>query len=513
MRDLGKRGSTKWRLEELVGFECAVARDEGQDWQALKAQDAGTRLPEDLLASGNRREIALAWTKRRLSESPEIKLASDSVLQSLKAAGQLLGAGGLLFGLAAATAALAYTGEAPINVSAFFSLFVLLQAVLAVVLFVVFALPLSWRERLAFGPLFRAARWALELIFSKLQALSARFLSGQRRQDAAEWAGAARRSLALHGSLAKWLAFGKIQAAALFFNFGVLIALLVSVVFSDRAFGWQTTLQADAGSVGRLVEIVALPWSWAYGEGDGYPSLEQIEGSRIVLKEGIRGLETTDLAAWWRFLALGVLSYGVLPRLLFYLLGKWQARAALARYDFMNASAERLLQRLRPEESRFDAERVEQGAEPSEGVVRGVDESALHARKLCCLCSRELGESFDLEALRARLAERWKVAERSVAMKTYEDGRIAAAVADREEGEQIVLVFESWMPPIRETERQVKALREGVEARSLVKIVLLGIPNAGEAISLRAEQQYAEAWHSFVQRMGDPYLILDNPAV
>ncbi len=514
MSGRGSKFAERWRLEELVAFECALAKDEGQDWSSLKEQDAGIAIPSEVAASGDRRAISLAWLRSRVASSPEIKLASDSVLQSLKAAGQLLGAAGLLLGLGAATAALAYTGEAPINVSAFFSVFVLLQAALGVLLLAVFALPVSWRERLAFGPLFRATRWALEAIFSKLQALSARFLSGQRRQDAAEWAGMARRSLALHGSVAKWVSFSKIQAAALFFNFGVLLALLVSVAFSDRAFGWQTTLEVSSDSVGGLVRTVAAPWAWFYGEGDGFPNQQQIEGSRIVLKEGIRELETLDLAAWWRFLALGVLTYGVLPRALFYLLGKWQARAALARYDFRNASAERLIQRLRPEGDRFDAERVEQGADEGARRLGQVDEASLLAQRVCCLCSRELGESFDLGVLRNRLSQRWKLAEEVIEIRTFEDGQIAAAATDLASGVQLAVVFESWMPPIREIERQVKELRSGQDERSLIKIVLLGIPaSPAEPISLRPEKQYAEAWHSFVRRMGDPYLILDNPAV
>lgn len=514
MSRLGKKDEARWGLEELVAFECALAKDEGLDWSELREQDAETVLDEATLTSGNRKKIAASWLQVRLEKAPEIKLASDSVIQSLKAAGQLLGAGGLLVGLGSATAALAYTGKAPINVSAFFSVFILLQVLLAVVLLLVFALPVAWRERLAFGPLFRVARWVLELVFGKLQALSGRFLSGQQRQDAAEWAGAARRSLSLHGSVAKWVAFVKIQAAALCFNVGVLLALLVSVAFSDRAFGWQTTLDVEASSVSELVRLVATPWAVFYGEGKGFPSEEQIVGSRIVLKEGIQGLATGDLSAWWRFLALGILTYGILPRLLFYGLGKWQARAALGRYDFKNASAERLMQRLSPEASRFDTEQVEQGVESGGGRFGQVDAALPLSQRVCCFCSQELGEAFDLEALRLALAKRWKLPELGVEVKTYEGGKIAEAAAGLAGDTQIAIVFESWMPPIREIERQVKELRAGIDERILVKLVLLGIPSANdEAISLRPEKQYAEAWHSFVSRMGDAYLILENPAV
>lgn len=514
MSGLGKRERTRWGLEELVAFECALAKDEGEEWQVLKEQDEEMAIDSTVLKSGDRSAIASLWLKQRLEKAPEIKLAADSVAQSLGAAGQLLGALALLSGLGSATAALAYTGDAPINVSTFFSVFVLLQALLAGVLLLVFLLPVSWRERVAFGPLFRATRWILELIFARLQSLSARFLSGKQRQGAAEWAGAARRSLSLHGSVAKWVAFAKIQAAALCFNLGVLLALLVAVAFTDRAFGWQTTLDASSSSVSELAQAASLPWAWLFGEGVGFPSEEQISGSRIVLKEGIQGLETVDLAVWWKFLALGVFTYGILPRALFYVLGKWQVRASLGRYDFRNASAERLMQRLRPEAERFSAERVDQGADKHGRDFGQIDGALLASQRVRCLCSMELGESFDLDALRSGLAQRWRVSEAAVEVSTYRDGRIADAIGGIASETQVAVVFESWMPPIREIERQVRDLRLALDQRSLIKLVLLGIPATdSEAVSLRPETQYAEAWHSFVRRMGDAYLILDNPAV
>lgn len=514
MSGIGKKLEERWGVDEVIAFECALARDEREDWEQLKKEDAAFEHENLALLTGNRRKIVLSWLRHRLEKAPEIKLAAESVTHSVKLSGQLLGAGGMLLGLATATAALAYTGEAPINVSAFFSVFVLLQAVFAALLVVAFLLPKAWRERFAFGPLFRLSRWVLDLILSRMQALSARFLSGQQRQDAAEWAGAARRAIALHGSVAKWLAFVKIQAAALFFSFGALAALLVAVAFSDRAFGWQTTLQVEDAAVFEVVEKAALPWAWHWGEGVGYPSVAQIEGSRIVLKEGIQGLETTDLAAWWRFLALGIVVYGMLPRLLFYGLGKWQLGVALARYDFRNASAERLLKRLTPEASRFDAEVVQQGAELSELARHkssGSDPEVIQGLRY--LCSEELGESFDVEALSRAIAKRWALPDTSVVAQVYREGRLVDVLEVSEGEKEIALVFESWMPPIRELERQVKELRQSLEERTLIKVVLLGIPAVGEEISLKPEKQYADAWNSFVRRLGDPYLILENPAL
>lgn len=514
MRNPAKKSAAKWRLDELIAFECAMAADEREEWSTLRKRDSLLKLDPEAARTGNRRQLAKLWLNQRLKQQPEIKLAADSIGQSLSVAGQLLGVVGLLTGLGAATTALAYNGEAPINVSAFFSVFVLLQALMAVVLLLVFALPRGGRESLAFGPIFRVGRWLLGVIFSRTQALASRFLSGQQRTKAAEIAGEARRAFLVHGSVAKWVTFSKIQAAALCFNAGALLALLVAVIFSDRAFGWQTTLDVSEESILKIVEAVALPWSSIWGSGEGYPNLEQIVGSKIVLKDGIRDLANHDLAAWWRFLALGIATYGVIPRLLFWVLGKWQTRSALNRYDFGNAAAEQLMQRLRPEPVTFEAELVNRESDAEREAAVAEQIASDNTPPVRCLCSRELGEAFSLDQLQRALADRWKTNPNRITARVYEDGKMSEQTEDLSENEQIAVVFESWMPPIKEIERQIQTLRSSVDARCLVKIVLLGIPSGkGDVISLRPEAQYAEAWHSFVRRLGDPYLVLDNPAV
>lgn len=514
MRNPADKSATKWRLDELIAFECAMAADEREDWSTLRQRDAQLKLEPETVRNGSRRQLAKSWLEQRLEQQPEIKLAAESIGHALKAAGQLLCVVALLSGLGAATAALAYNGEAPINVSAFFSVFVLLQAVMALVLLLVFVLPRGGRETMAFGPLFRLGRWLLEAIFSRTQALASRFLSGQQRVRASEIAGEARRAFLVHGSVAKWMTFGKIQAAALFFNAGALIALLVAVVFSDRAFGWQTTLEVPDTTILTIVETVAWPWSAIWGSGEGYPNLAQIEGSKIVLKEGIRGLANQDLAAWWRFLALGIATYGVLPRLLFWILGKWQTQSSLNRYDFQTAAVEQLLQRILPEAVPFEAELVERVTEEEREGTVAVQVASDRTPPVRCLCSRELGEIFNLDELRDVLANRWNTPLERISPRLYENGKMAEQTDSLAENEQVAVVFESWMPPIKEVERQVHGLRESLDNRCLIKIVLLGIPSQNrEGISLKPEAQYAEAWHSFVRRLGDPYLVLENPAV
>ena len=508
-----KQRRARWRLDDLIAYECALAKDDHEEWAVLRERDAAIGLAAGVESGGSRRWILRQWLRKRLEQYSSLQRVAGSVSQSLSVAGQLLAGAGFLVGLGAATAALAYNGQAPINVSAFFSVFILLQALLAVVLLLVFFMPRRWREFFAFGPLFRFLRWILEGAFNRIQAMVGRILTGEQRQEAAEVAGSARRAVSLHGSLSKWVAFVKIQAAALFFNFGALAALLFAVVFSDRAFGWQTTLQVSGESVHFLVRLVALPWSWLYGEGVGYPDLSQVQGSRIVLKEGIQTLQSGNLSAWWGFLALGIVCYGILPRLVFYVLGKWQVRAALRRFDFGNAASERLMERLLPRSSRFVAEEVAQGSGPGATEDSPPDQPLVESGPgIRCFCAAELAESFDHDALRQALGRLWRKHEAFVKLVFYEGGRMDAPVGELRENEQVAILFESWMPPIREHDRQVKSLRNALEPHVLIKLVLLGIPQGeDEAVSLRPERQYLKTWKSFVRSIGDPYLMLENP--
>lgn len=41
----------------------------------------------------------------------------------------------------------------------------------------------------------------------------------------------------------------------LLFNLGALTATLLSIVFSDRAFGWQTTLQIDLETLYQYIRL------------------------------------------------------------------------------------------------------------------------------------------------------------------------------------------------------------------------------------------------------------------
>ena len=501
----------KWRLDDLIAFECALARDDSKDWAVLKERDSGIAGEQGMQADGNRRRILRHWLGRCMEQDRVIRLTADSISQTLLLAGQVMCVAGFLSGMGAAAVALAYTGQAPVNVSAFFGVFILLQVLLAVVLMLAFALPGRLREFIVFGPLFRGLQWILQVAIDWAHSIVNRSLTGEQRQAGAELTGTARRVVAVHGVLSKWVAFGKIQATAIFFNLGALTALLSAVLFSDRAFGWQTTLQVSGETIHFMVGFIALPWSWFYGEGLGFPDLAQIQGSRIMLKDGIQALATQDLVSWWRFLALGIVFYGILPRLAFLALGKWQLHRALAGYDFRNAASEMVIQRLISPDSCFVTQQTRQGADDEVTEFQPVDSPIPGAGAVIrCLLSRDLAESIDMGALGQSLARLWRRHESLVKLEVFREDVEDALESSLELNEQVAILYESWIPPIKEDERQLRKLREAIPKNLLVRIVLLGIPNDAGSIPFASENSYIAPWEALVRRIGDPYLLLEN---
>jgi hypothetical protein len=129
------------------------------------------------------------------------------------------------------------------------------------------------------------------------------------------------------GRFAKWQLVAWSQVAAVFFNFAALATAALLVTFTDLAFGWSTTLDADSAAVTRIVHVVAWPWHELVPS--AVPSAGLVAESQFFRLEGNGGLATgRALAAWWPFTLLTIVTYGLLPRLALLVLATARLRAA-----------------------------------------------------------------------------------------------------------------------------------------------------------------------------------------
>lgn len=374
-----------WNIADLIDLEFLLNHDEGEDLDRLAARDRQiyTELPSP---SKEARPPALlrSWLSSRREalhpEEGEIALPGHAWQEMLCLFFALALLTGLFSGGGLAFSFLAYSGKEPVNVAAYFTVFVLAQAFLFLLLVgSAFFRKLQGKNFIEASLLYRLLRrlftGLLEKLMARVRKKTSQKVAAETRLKWSASAASVRQIRQRYGLVFLRPFFLIVQVFGVSFNIGVLAATLFKVIGADLAFGWQSTLQVTPASVHELVHGIALPWSWL--PNSFIPSLSQIEGSRLILKEGIYHLINADLTSWWPFLCLSVFCYGLLPRLVLLIMVSLQQQRDLARLDFQQGPLRQILHRMQTPQVSTAARQESKGPakEPSTEPVRRRQES------------------------------------------------------------------------------------------------------------------------------------------
>lgn len=521
----------RWDLADLLDleylFECddRIREEEGE--RVLAKRDRViylAKIAPKLRDTPNPhpRELILRWlqVRRRSPDMGQHPPLPGTVWREVFAAFFGLA---LLFGLCSgfvlAGAFLVYSGKAPLNVSAFLGLFVGLQ-LLFLGLQGLFSLFRRLHRRQD-GPLLHTL--LLRLVSACADWVQTRARQGLRSEQRLRLAALLGRLRRRRGvvPLFVWPFFVLLQCSAIGCNLGILALTLARVVFSDMAFGWQSSLQLSAPQVAEGARLLALPWSWLLPAGVGYPTPAQVEGTQIILKDGISHLATQDLVSWWPFLCMALVVYGLLPRFALLLIGSVRQRRRLDKLEPYGLEGRRLLQRMTTPlvdssgEAAGDgeAERMN-GADPERrslpALTPGEPIPGLGGRGLV-LVPAELLASLDGAMLQeavlrlggggqARVQELPFSATGEQAVLEQIRRSHAAAELDA-----LVLVQEAWMPPLQETHKLLAQLRRATAADTPLTILLIG-KGQDKSGPAPVQPEHAAIWRRKMQALADPFL-------
>ncbi len=318
----------KWTLADVLDFEALVAADErAADPSAIAERDAqlwqGQISPR--LAANESSETAVVfhrWLEARRASGPLPGTWLTGAWRVL--AGGAAGAG-LVLGFIVAGGALYYHGTRPVNVAVFLAITVGIQWLF-----------LAWSLLLILSQGFRSASERLlarlgesvgEAVAGALEHLSAQ----QRMRMRAE-AATLRQLAGRNLQLLRWPPWIAFQGFGIAWNFGVLAALLARVVFTDVAFGWESTAAQSPGGMHALARALAAPWTW-FAPG-ACPTLAQVEHSWFHYQSGVAALDRMATASWWPWLVGVVIFYGLLPRTALWIFFWTRLRAGLRGLTF-----------------------------------------------------------------------------------------------------------------------------------------------------------------------------------
>jgi len=513
------RASPSPSLADLIDLEVLMARRDAGEALAveveLDAVSADEAVPGDLAADLGLRRRAAAELLRR-SRAAAAPLPGERVVRGYRAAGWLLGLLALLLGSGVARGALSFHGGDPINVWRFLGGLVLLQVALFALLIVAVAV--------GFG---RGSSW-LSGLQRGLRALSrmpwfdrlSRLTPDQAREafrglELARHRAATRRSL--YRDAERWLLFGLAQRFGLLFNLGAAATFLALVLFTDLVFAWSTTpAEIDGSHLAALVDALAAPWAWLLPE--TVPGLEAIDATRWSRLDGFVGGDPEAAAAfaggWWSFLFAALLVWGLLPRLLAWLLGGWRLRRALASVPLDDVATLALLEAALPAAApAWSHPAPEQVAgellAPAGGGPAAPDGSGAGATgggpSASAACTALLwgGWTADEAAVRSLLAEphRWSPTAVAAAGGASEDQ--ARAALGGLASQPLVLLVEGGESPDKRLSRFLADARARLGERTLIAVTL--VEPAGDGFGAVAPDDLA-LWRDYLARLHDPYL-------
>lgn len=464
-------------LADTVDIRRWLEADADQAFESRVARDRA--IGRDL-SSDDEVDRVLTWW-RRVGPGADRTSTGNRVAVLARLASVLLLVGGILLGLGLGSVAFAYDGQHPVNV----------LALLGVLVGVPFVLLLFTLAFLLPGTLpgFRAIRETVSVI------------------NPGRWIGAWLDRYAgldlfggfsvASGGFARWQLTVFSQWLAVGYFAGVLTAGVVLVTVTDLAFGWSSTLTLDANAVYRLFAAISLPWQdWFPG---AVPDAALVEVSRYYRLESVAvdSDQAAALGAWWPFVLMTIVIWGLTPRLLLLLVARWRLRASVRSMLCQDPEVLALLDRMIPP-------RVDFGPEiPEEGVVPEAESSAPPAMAW----DDRTGLVIWNEALETDPARTWLRANLGTAggpalglgARTA-DGMTEQLARLPVDLPKVVVFCKGWEPPLLEFADFLQQLRSRVGDRATLVVVPMNTRRDG------VDETDREIWAEFLGRHPDSRL-------
>ncbi len=527
---------TRWYIKDLIDLEYFLHVDADDATQAprldIDARDRDIflkyiqpRLSET--KSYPRRYIIKSWLDRR-REMEKDTTGAKAILpgEAFAETSRLLAYGlfilGGLSGIGLASFLLAYKGTAPLNISVYLGTTVFVQILLLLLMGGLLLIRLI-RPRLFYTSVIYSVLSRLIIALTgKLKQRIMTSLSGARREGLSATLGLVRGKKQIYGSLFYWPIFISAQLFGIGLNLGILGTTLLRVLGTDMAFGWQSTLQVSAGVVHGIVKWLAVPWSWFIPLELAHPTLAQIEGSRLVLKDGIYHLATPDLVAWWPFLCFAVLFYGLLPRIVLFFFGRMTRTYLIDKIELTHGACDQLVDRMATPQVQFGVRSETPGeSRPNAAVATVSDEPPVEVdnasmdKKFFVLIPDDIFEACsdkDLEitigqTLGGHIVEKIRIGNTDTD-ETIAPDRLIPNGSDNG-WTHILILQEAWQPPIIEDIAFIKALRHHLGDRTPILVGLIGKPKP-ETIFTRVTPINWQTWKERLTALGDPYLRLEK---
>ena len=444
-----------WKLKDLIRFEFYRVLDRKEPLESLEKRDREIFRKATPFQT-SRRSAFFHWLVSRTKSEPFDLDPAPILLNGWRSIVSVGFVFSFLVGIALMFGLLSYDGRVPVNVWLVLGITVVPQLILLafmmlMLVFSIFGIPM-WRWSYRFPRIF-LAKLLSQAEFSWASKIS-------DSADRKRWLNqlkAAGSVLQNHKNLITTRLFRFIQSIGIGLNMGFLLCLWIVLLFTDRAFGWQSSLIQDTETAHHLFRLIASPWEWWTGHAFGGLSPEVVRESRIILAEKGQVSSLEGVSVWWSFICMSIVTYGLLPRLFFWLLSWGMESVVLRKMNFESIAYRDLWSRMHSVE--FSSKGVEQKS------------SVVSQRRGDVEANRRSLEPYNLliPNLDEESAIQW--------VSTFIGSQPSKAITTVDELREVeklncVMLIEGWQPPIEETMSDLKAIASNSAVQSLYLVLL-----------------------------------------
>ena len=494
------RKDKKWSVAELLNYDYFLYLD-----KSISAVETTPRDREIYLAAGAkpkkhwaRRKLARLWLNARHKQSPDITMPGATFLTVNRILNCSIAVFGILLGALYGFGVLKYTGTEAINLLIAFVLLVILPLIFTATTFVmiVFRKYISNRSKERENPV-------IQMLYQ--QVIKHLVSSEQKRRGTEAFFNHISIRLKKYGSAPTWILTVRLQLFAVTIQLGSLLAVLFSGGFHDLAFAWQTTTNITPEAIHNIVSLISAPWhNWAPS---GFPTLENVAGSRVILKEGISELNSTNLSSWWQFICYSILFYTVLPRGIL-LLGSWLTeKITLLKIDFHDTESSALFRRMtspiiNQDNESFMPDPPLRGQAEKENTVTGQFHTDATFNVLVPDDINPITDDTIKTAIVTNLHGKCNKII-TVDIDEEEDLSIWKKLSSEE---SILIIQEGWQPCTMEYLDYIKNMRQAIEAKQLVVVGLTGSLSSDRKTPDELDDNLFNDWRYQLSTLRDPAL-------
>lgn len=466
-------GKEAWSLEDLVDFEVAVHRSTEIDPKVGREVREGLR---DGKLKGFPVEERRWGLKRWLESKP-----SSNVGRRVVSVTKLMGFGLLVFTFLAGVGVVrglvtdfSYTEGGEIFQARGFNIWVFLAATLGIQWLLLiggilsFVLIRRWSGGLG---------WLREGMAGLLRKFSPQV-------DSSAWDSLLRAKAQQRGALV-WRLGRIAQLGGVGFNLGLLAGLFGMLWFTKVGFYWESSLpQFGEESLQSTSKMISIPWG-----GNGVSDWSVVNAEDGVSVDVSRAPESSGLVIsprelasrdWQMFFFPALIIWGLIVRVLFWVMTVFKERQALARIDFQDLEHRKLWREL----SRIEREVTIEG--PSDGVVLlDVGGLNLEAEKI---------RPFLLQELRVNPEKSYTVG----VMDSTEERESWEAMRKAPCG--VVLLVEGWDLSPKQMTALFDRIRREAGPETVLRVLVLG-----DGAVPPGEEEF-KAWQKFIDDLRDPLL-------